>query len=174
MTKLLHLKFIHGFFGLPQHIICTHPDQDMKHSAIHLHYQGLLSGILSLLTSKTHQMSNSLYLRWPENLSHDCIMQCYTDYRKYTMYTKYVNSMSWLYMYILSDCVHVYRYLAFAAQSYYHVLWNCIFHTSLTLDLVLRPKYSFIVHAYFIQLVTITCIHSFTVAFSLPFIHFLL
>ena len=44
---------------LPQHIICTHPDQDMKYSDIHLHFQGLLSGILSLLTSKTHQMSNS-------------------------------------------------------------------------------------------------------------------
>jgi len=56
---LLHLKSIHGLFGLTQHIICTHPDQDMKYSAIHLHFQGLLSGILSLLTSKTHQMSNS-------------------------------------------------------------------------------------------------------------------
>jgi len=49
----------HGYFGLPQHIICTHLDQDMKYSAIHLHFQGFLSGILSLLTSKTHQMLNS-------------------------------------------------------------------------------------------------------------------
>jgi len=56
---LLHLKSIHGYFGLPQHIICIHPDQDMKYSIIHLHVQGLLSGVLSLLTSKTHQMSNS-------------------------------------------------------------------------------------------------------------------
>jgi len=44
------------------------------------------------------------------------------------MCTKNVNSM---YLYILSDCVHV--YLAFAAQSRCHGLWNCIFHTSLTL-----------------------------------------
>ena len=28
---LLHLKSIHGYFGLPQHIICTHPDQDMNY-----------------------------------------------------------------------------------------------------------------------------------------------
>ena len=69
---------------------------------------------------------------------HKCSMQCYTDYRKYIMYTKNVNSMSWPYVYILSDCVHV--YLAFAAQSHCYVLWNCICHTSLTLDLVLRPK----------------------------------
>ena len=40
----LHLKSIHGYFGLPQHIMCTHPDQDMKYSAIHLHCQVLLSG----------------------------------------------------------------------------------------------------------------------------------
>ena len=48
-----------GYFGLPQHIIFTHPDQDMNYSAIHLHFQGFLSGILSLLTSKKHKMSNS-------------------------------------------------------------------------------------------------------------------
>ena len=122
---LLHLKSIHGLFGLTQHIICTHPDQDMKYSAIHLHFQGLLSGILSLLTSKTHQMSNSskVYI-WgvSEIRPHNCNMQCYTDYRKYIIYTNNVNSMSWPYLYILSDCVHV--YLAFAAQSHCHVLWN--------------------------------------------------
>jgi len=49
---LLHLKSIHGYFGLPQHIICTYPDQDMKYTAIHLHIQGLLSGILSLYHPK--------------------------------------------------------------------------------------------------------------------------
>ena len=85
-----------GYFGLPQHIICTHPDQDMNYSAIHLHFQGILPGILSLLTFKTHQMSNSskVYI-WggSEILSHNCIKQCYTDYRNYIMYTKNVNSM---------------------------------------------------------------------------------
>ena len=40
----LHLKSIHGYFGLPQHIMCTHPDLDMHYSAIHLHCQVLLSG----------------------------------------------------------------------------------------------------------------------------------
>ena len=73
---LLHLKSIHGYFGLPQHIICTHPHQDMKYSIIHLHVQGLLSGVLSLLTSKTDQMSNSskVYI-WggSEILPHNCI-----------------------------------------------------------------------------------------------------
>ena len=72
----------------------------------HLHFQGLLSGILSL----THQMLNSskVYI-WGgiENLPHNCIMQCYTDYRQYIMYTKNVNSVSWPYLYILSDVVHV-------------------------------------------------------------------
>ena len=166
---------MHGFFGLLQHIMCTHRDQDMNHSAIHLHYQGLLSGILSLYHPKRIKCQTvQKFIFEVVQKSYKCIMQCYTDYTRYIMYTKHVNSMSWLYMYILSVFVHVYRYLVFAAQSYYHVLLNCIFHTSLTLDLVLRPKYSFIVHAYFIQLVTITCIHSFTVAFSLPFIHFLL
>jgi len=143
---LLHLKSINCYFGLPQHIICTHPTQDMNYSAIYLHFQGLLSEILSLLTSTTHQMSNSpnVYI-WGglEILPHNCIMQCYKDYRKYIMYTKNMNSMSWPYLSILSDVVHV--YLAFAAQSHCHVLWNCIFHTSLTAELVLRPKYSFIV-----------------------------
>ena len=55
----LDLKSIHGFFGLPQHIMCTYPDQDTNYSAIHLHFQDLLSGMLFLLTSKKHQMSNS-------------------------------------------------------------------------------------------------------------------
>ena len=75
--------------------------------AIHLHFQGLLSGILSLLTSKTHQMSNSSKVSiWggSEIRPHNCIMQCYTDYRKYIMCTKNVNSTSWLYLYILSKC----------------------------------------------------------------------
>ena len=59
--------------------------------AIHLHFQGLLSGIFSLLTSKTHQMSNSSKVSiWggSEIRPHNCIMQCYTDYRKYIMCTK--------------------------------------------------------------------------------------
>ena len=85
---LLHLKSIHGYLGLPQHISCTHPDQDLKYSAMHLNFQGLLSGILSMLTSKTHQMSNSskVYI-WDglDILPHNCIMQCYTDYR-YNVY----------------------------------------------------------------------------------------
>jgi len=120
---LLHLKSIHGYFGLPQHIMCTPPNQDMTYSAIHLHFQGLLPGILSLLTFKTHQMSNSskVYI-WggSEILSHNCIKQCYTDYRKYIMYTNNVNSMSWPYLYILPDCVYV--YLVFAAKSHCYVL----------------------------------------------------
>ena len=144
---LLHLKSIHGYFGLPQYIMCTHPDQDMHYSAIHLQFQGLLSGILSQLTSKTHQMSNNskVYNRGgSEMLPLNCNMQCYTDYRQYIIYTKNANSISWRHLYNLSEFVHV--YLIFTAQSHCHVLWNCIFHTSLTLDLVLRPKYSFIVH----------------------------
>ena len=32
----LHLKSTHGYFGLPQHIICTHPQQDMNYTAIGL------------------------------------------------------------------------------------------------------------------------------------------
>jgi len=55
---VVHLKSIHGYFGLPQHIMCTHPNQDMKYTAIHLHFQGLLSVILSLLTSKYSKNSN--------------------------------------------------------------------------------------------------------------------
>ena len=39
----LDLKSKHGFFGLPQNIICTYPDQDTNYSAIHLHFQDLLS-----------------------------------------------------------------------------------------------------------------------------------
>ena len=125
---LLHLKSIHRYFGLPQHIMCTHPDQDMNYFAIHLHFQGLLSGILSLLTPKTHIRSNSSNVcnrGGSEILPHNCYMQCYTDYRKYIMYTQTVNSMSWLYFYSLSDVVHV--YLTFAAQSHCHVLCNCIY-----------------------------------------------
>jgi len=56
---LSHLKSIQGFFGLSQNSIYTHPYQVMNYSAIHLDLQGLLSGILSLLTHKTHQVSNS-------------------------------------------------------------------------------------------------------------------
>ena len=127
---LLHLKSLHGIkFGLLQHIMCTHQNQDMNYSAIHLHFQGLLFGILSLLTFKTHQMSNSskVYI-WggSEILPHNCIMQCYTDYRKYiNVYQKCeFNVMTLIF---ISDFVHV--YLAFAAQSHCHVLWKCIFHT---------------------------------------------
>ena len=76
----------HGYFGLPQHIICTHLDQDMKYSAIHLHFQGFLSGILSLLTSKTHQNVQQfkiLHLSWFRNsATYNAIMQCHTDYKK--------------------------------------------------------------------------------------------
>ena len=162
----LHLKSIHGYFGLPQHNICTHPDKDMNYSTIPLNFQGLLSGILSLLTSKTHQMSNSshVYIWGGSEIMYICfssvacriafqrsglfflyhVLFSPSEIRIMYMYTQNVNSMSWPYLYILSDFVHV--YLAFAAQSQCHVLWNCIFHTSLTLDLVLRPNYSFIVH----------------------------
>ena len=88
---------MHGYFGLHQHIICTHPDQDINYSAIHLHFQGLLSGIFPLLTSKTHQMANSSVYIWvgSEILPHNCSMQCYTYYRHYIMYTNNVNSMAW-------------------------------------------------------------------------------
>ena len=43
------------------------------------------------------------------------------------MYTKNVNSMSWLYLYILSDFVHV--YLAFAADRIVYIprnVTNCL------------------------------------------------
>jgi len=72
-------------------ISCTYPDQDMQFFAIHWHVQGLLSGTLSLLTFKPHHMSSSsTFYIWggSEMLPHNCIMQCYTYYRKYIMYIK--------------------------------------------------------------------------------------
>jgi len=55
----------------------------------HLHFQVLLSGILVQNASNVKQFKSGL-----EILPHSCIMQCYTDYRNYIIYTKNVNSMS--------------------------------------------------------------------------------
>ena len=72
------------------------------------------------------------------------VMQCCTDYRPYIMYTRMWiqchdrTCMSYLILYMYASL--------FAAQAHCHVLWNCICHTSFSLDLVLRPTYSFIVH----------------------------
>ena len=140
LILLLHLKSIHVarssstyqlYTPRPRHEIFGHS----------LKCLGASVPVNSQNASNTN--SSTVYISGgSEILPHNCIIQCYTDYRKYIVYTNNVNSMSWPYLYILPDCVYV--YLAFAAQS--HVLWNCIFHTSLTLDLVLRPNYSFIVH----------------------------
>ena len=143
---LLHLKSIHRYFGLPQHIMCTHPDQDMNYFAIHLHFQGLLSGILSLLTPKTHIRSNSSNVcnrGGSEILPHNCYMQCYTDYRKYIMYTKCEFNVMTVIIYAIWCCTCIPDICCSITLPCSMELYISY---SLTLDWILRPKYPFIVH----------------------------
>ena len=74
----------------------------------HLHFQVLLSGILVQNASNVKQFKSGL-----EILPHNCIMQCYTDYKKYIMYTKNVDSMSWL------SCI---SYLSLYMRTWYLLL----------------------------------------------------
>ena len=65
-TSEIHTRLLRS--SSTYHLYTPRPRHEL--STIHLHFQGLLSGILSLLTSKT--LSNvkpfkSLYLRWFRN-----------------------------------------------------------------------------------------------------------
>ena len=110
----------------------------------------------------------SLYLRWFRNsATYLYYAMIHIQQKIYNAYQKCeFNAIAILILYMYSWHLLL-NHIAI-------VLWNCVCNTSLTLDLVFRPKYSFIAHAYFIQLVTNTCIHSFSGAFSLRFIQFLL
>ena len=125
---LLHLKSIHGYVCLPQHTICTHPDQDMNYSP----FIYILRGFCLEFGENIQNASNvkkfkSLYLRWFRHSA------TYLYYAMLHRLRKIYN----VYQQCEFNVMTVHVYLAFAAQSHCHVLWNCIFHTSLTFDLVL-------------------------------------
>ena len=85
---LLHLKSIHVARSSSTYQLYTpRPRHEIfRHS---FKFSGLLYGIPSLLTSKTQKNANSstVYI-WGGSaiLPHNCIIQCYTDYRKYSVY----------------------------------------------------------------------------------------